>query len=198
MITLAIDPGNVQSAFVFMNQDKKILMKGKVDNYHLLGLIEKNRKKIDYCVCEMIAQYGRGVGATTFHTCVWIGEFKRMFSDQPVKHKKFYFLFRKTYVSYICNDPRAKDGDIRTAMVDMYGEPGTKKHPGPTYGFTKDMWQSLAIATYFVEMLNMNKFPVDIEQNMIDEYYRLIEERKEKAKSKNANKKSASKELSES
>ena len=45
MIILAIDPGNVQSAYVFMNEHKKILMKGKVDNYKLLDLIHKNRQK---------------------------------------------------------------------------------------------------------------------------------------------------------
>lgn len=195
---MAIDPGNVQSAYTFMNEHNKILMKGKADNYHVLGLIRKNRNKITHMVCEMIAQYGMGVGASTFHTCVWIGEFKREFAGNTVKHKDFYLLYRKSYVSYICNDTRAKDGDVRQAMVDRYGEPGTMKHPGPTYGFTKDMWQSLAIASYFVDRHKENKYPEDIEQKMIDEYYSKIEERKEKAKSKNAVKKSRNKQLSES
>jgi hypothetical protein len=41
---------------------------------------------------------------------------------------------------------RAKDQNIRQALIDRLGPPGTKKNPGPTYGVTSHMWSALAVA----------------------------------------------------
>jgi hypothetical protein len=41
---------------------------------------------------------------------------------------------------------KAKDANIRQALIDKIGPQGTKKDPGPTYGISKDVWSALAIA----------------------------------------------------
>ena len=51
---------------------------------------------------------------------------------------------------------RAKDSNIRQAVMDMYGSSkevaiGNKKKPGPLYGVVKDIWSSLAIAITHTE-----------------------------------------------
>ena len=60
--------------------------------------------------------------------------------------------YRKQIVMHHCNDARAKDKNIRQAMIDRFGEPGTKKNPGGTYGISKDIWSALAIAAYALDI----------------------------------------------
>ena len=40
---------------------------------------------------------------------------------------------------------------IRQALIDRFGDKGTRKDPGKLYGFKHDMWQALAISTYVLE-----------------------------------------------
>ncbi|MGH7470493.1 MAG: hypothetical protein ACRENP_21315 [Longimicrobiales bacterium] len=47
---------------------------------------------------------------------------------------------------HLCKNPKAKDQNIRQALIDLLGAPGTKKNPGPTYGISGDAWSALAIA----------------------------------------------------
>ena len=56
----------------------------------------------------------------------------------------------------LCGDARAKDPNIRAALIDRWGGSkaaavGTKKSPGPLYGFKSDMWAALAVAETFIE-----------------------------------------------
>ena len=61
---------------------------------------------------------------------------------------------RKDIKMNLCNTTRAKDSNIRQALIDRFGVPGTKKSPGMMYGLHKDMIQAFAVAvTYF----DMNK-----------------------------------------
>jgi len=43
---------------------------------------------------------------------------------------------------------RAKDANIRQALLDLIGPQGTKKTPGPTYGIKSHTWAALAVAVY--------------------------------------------------
>jgi hypothetical protein len=47
---------------------------------------------------------------------------------------------------HLCGNSRAKDGNIRQALIDRLGAPGKKKAPGPTFGVVADQWQALALA----------------------------------------------------
>lgn len=96
---------------------------------------------------EEIRSYGMAVGQTTFDTCVLSGAIHTgLYLRYPPSWS--VWLGRKADVCVtICGSTRAKDANIRQAMIDLYGPPGTKKDPGGTYGITADMWSAVALAT---------------------------------------------------
>jgi hypothetical protein len=93
--------------------------------------------------CESVASYGMAVGASVFETCFFIGELKQIVKRAELPWVQVVRLEVKLA---ICRSPKANDSAIRTALVDTFGAPGTKKNPGPTYGISKDIWAALALA----------------------------------------------------
>ena len=150
---LAIDPGNEKSAYIVYNaKTKKVEDFGLVPNLELMAnLNHPEWDSIGVMGIEMIRSYGMRVGQTVFDTCLWIGRFVESFlaySNARVVKK----IYRKDNVCmHICHTTRAKDADITHAICDRYGgsmkaAKGTKKEPGPLYGFKKDIWQAMAVA----------------------------------------------------
>jgi len=130
---LGIDPGNVQSAYVVWDTNvDAIFEKGILENDRLLEKIVVDLSCFcDKIVCEMIACYGMPVGKTTFDTCVWVGRFTN--PDDVL-------VYRKDIMLHFCHSARGKDSNIRQALIDRFGAPGTKKAPGKLYGVSKDIW----------------------------------------------------------
>ena len=148
MKILAIDPGNIESAYCLIDTDTyKPLEFGKTNNRDLeIGLYNSS---YDLLAIEMIASYGMPVGKEVFDTCVWIGRFIEIasFNDIPVK-----YIYRKDEKINICNSIKAKDSNIRQALIDRFGEVGTKKNPGWFYGFKADIWQAYAVGVTYLDM----------------------------------------------
>lgn len=141
-IVLAIDPGTTQSAFVRFD-GRKVLEGDIVANDRLRTLLRENGiGKHDLVACEMVASYGMAVGATVFETCVWIGRFVES-AKAPTR-----YVYRKDVKMHLCHSMRAKDANIRQALLDKHGEVGTKKNPGPLYGIRSHLWAALAVADY--------------------------------------------------
>lgn len=151
MKILAIDPGNVQSAFVLMDDEDRILDKGILENERMEDYIVSPLFNYDKGVIEMIACYGMPVGATVFDTVVWVGRFFEIM--KATNEKELEFAYRRDIKLHLCNSVRAKDSNVRQALIDRFGEPGTKKHPGKLYGFKKDMWAALAVGVYYLDKL---------------------------------------------
>jgi hypothetical protein len=138
---IAVDPGPQDSAFVVLKtKDKSIFSFGKTTNDQILQLMRIHNKH--RLAIEMIASYGMPVGHEVFMTCLWIGRFIEAHQGNEI------LIERKPISLYICNNPRAKDSNVRTALIDIYGKPGTKKNPGPTFGITEDVWSALAVGYY--------------------------------------------------
>lgn len=146
---LAIDPGTTQSAFVaYENGD--IIDKGILDNEELLEFLENKKAPVNDCsklYIEMVASYGMAVGKSVFETCVWIGRFTHAFGNG----RNYEFIYRKDVKMHLCGQTKAKDANIRQAIMDRYGSEkaiaiGTKKAPGPLYGISKDVWAALGVA----------------------------------------------------
>lgn len=145
---IAIDPGPQESAFIVMKRkEKEIFSFGKVHNVDMLQLLRIHNKHD--LIIEMIKSYGMPVGDEVFMTCLWIGRFIQAHAIEDNGHE--ILVGRKTVSLFICNSPRAKDANVRTALIDIYGKPGTSKHPGPTFGITGDVWSALAVAHYAIE-----------------------------------------------
>lgn len=96
----------------------------------------------DKVIIEMIACYGMAVGKEVFETCVWIGRFKQIAKSQEVEVE---YIYRKDEKINLCNSMKAKDSNIRQALIDRFGEVGTKRNPGWFYGFKKDVWSAYAV-----------------------------------------------------
>jgi hypothetical protein len=151
MIILAIDPGNEKSAWVLYDAARARLVDyGITLNGGLASKLALKEISADYMACEMIASYGMAVGATVFETCVWIGRFIETWGRDHT------LVYRKDVKMHLCNSMKAKDANIRQAVMDRYGSSkekaiGTKKNPGPLYGVSKDVWSALAIAITYSE-----------------------------------------------
>lgn len=141
---LAIDPGNTQSGWCVFdglkvqacgvddNDDIRFIIMGAAENYPGIRV-----------AMEMIASYGMPVGRDVFETCVWIGRFYQTAKDNGMCPK---LIYRKDVKMEICGTTKAKDGNIRQAIIDRVGPPGTKKKPGPTYGCKTHIWAALGVA----------------------------------------------------
>jgi hypothetical protein len=140
-VILAIDPGTNQSGFVLW--DGSVLESGMLDNQDLLSRLQDVHSwKPSVVAIEMIASYGMAVGKEVFDTCVWIGRFTER-AGAPV-----HLLFRRDIKIHLCGTAKAKDANIRMALIDKHGTPGTKKQPGRTYGISGNLWAALAVADY--------------------------------------------------
>lgn len=143
MKILGIDPGPLQSAYVFLS-DGKIIEKGHRHNWELRRMLKQlNTGTETQFWCESIESYGMAVGRTVFETCYEIGRFM-----ECIDHGAFHLIGRREIKIHLCNSMRAKDTNIRQALIDRWGEPGTKKSPGVTHGISKHLWSALAVATY--------------------------------------------------
>jgi hypothetical protein len=156
MNILAIDPGPVQSALVLLGPDRKIInasIEGNEDVARLLRTGGSTLYGYPHVAVEMIASYGMPVGAEVFETCTWIGRFEEAYVHTDLRAR----YFRKDIKLHLCGSNRARDSNVRQALIDLLGPAGTKKDPGPTYGIKKDMWAALAVAVYAHHVLNQPK-----------------------------------------
>ena len=157
MITcvLAIDPGPTESAYVIYDgrcvRDHK-----KVDNTTLLARLDGfAAKDSEILVIEQIASFGMAVGAEVFETCVWTGRFIHAWAG--IGLIAWDRIKRHEVKSELCNTQRAKDANIRQALIDRFGPGkekaiGTKRSQGPLYGIAGDEWSALAVAVTWWEI----------------------------------------------
>lgn len=143
MRILAIDPGNTESAYVLMENYKPIKF-GKIPNDEMLKVCEESEYQI--AAIEMIASYGMAVGKEVFETCVWIGRFRQLAKDHE-------YIYRKEVKMNLCGQTRAKDSNIRQALIDRFGVVGTKKSPGHFYGFKADIWSAYSVGVTYLDNL---------------------------------------------
>lgn len=148
MNIVAIDPGTTQSAVVQLI-DGEITAHEISDNHAVLcGLLGAGNREEYSLAIEMVASYGMPVGKDVFETVLWIGRFIQAWASTYQK------IYRKDVKMFLCGSTRAKDSNIRQAILDLYPatgggktpQVGTKKQPGPLFGFKADMWAALGVA----------------------------------------------------
>lgn len=147
---LAIDPGPTESAWVLYEENRRtcpfneaVRYFAKQPNDEVLDMIRDGANRL---VIEKIASYGMAVGAEVFETCVWTGRFIQAFGADRCDR-----IERLKIKLHLCHDSKAKDANIRQALIDRIGPPGTKKQPGPTYGIAGDVWSALAVAVTWAD-----------------------------------------------
>lgn len=155
MIVTAVDPGNEYSAFVrYVVESGTLLERGKRPNAEIRGVVGNKHRPYDVLAIEMIASYGMPVGAEVFQTCVEIGRLVQIAEAAGIH---VALVYRRDVKLHLCGQARAKDGNVRQALIDRYGGKdkaiGRKASKGPLYGVTADCWQALAVAVTYSELL---------------------------------------------
>jgi len=150
MNILAIDPGTTKSAWVLYDSETKTIGDHNIDDNHFIAaaIIPAYCMAAEQGVIEMMQCMGMAVGQSVLETCRWIGRFEETFLREKTHVS---FIYRSQEKMHLCQSMRAKDGNIRQALIDKLGPPGTKKAPGPTYGISKDVWAALAVAVTYAE-----------------------------------------------
>lgn len=141
MKILAIDPGTTQSGIVAFDGER-VGAAGVLENGAVLDLIAT--ADADLLAIEMVASYGMAVGKETFRTVWWSGRFaeawQRRTGNLPTE------VYRQEAKLHLCRSTRAKDANVRQALIDRFGPVGTKKAPGFLYGVSSHAWAALAVA----------------------------------------------------
>lgn len=157
MLILALDPGSIETAYMIYDAASgKPVKFGKVQNEKMRMMccyIDSIIEEVEAVAIEMIASYGMPVGKEVFETCVWIGRFIEALGGG----ESIQLVYRKDIKLHLCGSVKAKDGNVRQALIDRFGPPGTKKTPGVTYGISKDVWSALAVAVYHADNLKTNE-----------------------------------------
>ncbi|MFY2643729.1 hypothetical protein ACOTDF_19390 [Achromobacter insuavis] len=149
--TLAIDPGPEESGWCVMLEDT-VVHSGVMPNSELLEYVQRNHIRINptRLAIEMIASYGMPVGREVFETCLWIGRFVQAWHDPEAVR----LVYRKDVKMHLCGTTKAKDGNVRQAIIDLYPasgggatpQIGTKAKPGPLYGVSSHAWPAIGVA----------------------------------------------------
>lgn len=143
MTVIGIDPGAKQSGLVLWNPDSKTVMYKLIgDNESIIGCIREAPPKSIVAI-EQLRGYGLRVGNDTFDSIFWSGRFAQAAKSAGMP---FYMLPRADICNHLTDNQKCGDKGIRDALIDRYGEQGTKKEPGRLYGIKSHMWAALAVA----------------------------------------------------
>lgn len=144
---LSIDVGTSETGYCIVDKETyKPLQFGKISNEELLKIVKK--EEYDILVYEEFQSYGMPIGVSTITSITWNGRYIQSALDRNIP---IFPIYRKEEKINICNSMKAKDSNIRQALIDRFGIVGVKKSPGWFYGFKKDIWSSYAIAVTFLD-----------------------------------------------
>ena len=185
---VAIDPGPTESAFVILDITHGIPGELLYFGKDALDFIKKTiyeaferlpKGQIFFSI-EMPACYGMAVGASVFDTCAIVGRVEEWIETEFSKFLIYIDsdfilsgpirIYRKRPSDFgidgvcmsICKNNRAKDVNVRQALIDMFPklgggktpQIGTKSSPGPLYGVSNDVWAALAVGVTLGIYLN--------------------------------------------
>jgi len=147
---IAIDPGPEKSAWLVYDEGKLGDM-GIENNEGVLHRLYKCANSLDASywpvVVEWIETFGMSVGKDVFETVYWVGRFSEAVSGCEER------ITRRQVKKTLCGQMKAKDSEIRQALIDRFGgiggkeaAVGNKKKPGPLYGVKTHLWSALAVA----------------------------------------------------
>lgn len=143
---LAIDPGTTHSGVVLFANGAPA-SSAVVDNRDVLAIIADHRGAV---AIEKVVSYGMAIGQETIDTIMWIGRFLQVAGPHRTR-----LIPRKEVCKHVCNDGRAKDANIRQALIDKWGGKaqaiGNIKQPGPLYSVKSHAWAALAVAVTAAE-----------------------------------------------
>jgi len=154
---IGIDPGPERSAAVALDERGIPVWGGVDDNAILLGKLKVVPPNVVIAI-ERVVCYGMPVGSSVLDMCVWIGRF---IEAAQCPGRTIHQIPQSQVRSALCHSSRAKDSNIRQALIDRYGGEqaiGKKAAPGPLHGITGHMWSALAVAVTAREGDNTSEY----------------------------------------
>lgn len=143
---IGLDPGTEKSAIVVFDGERPTWFSIE-SNEEIVGYLSDLSPERHLAI-EMVESFGMAVGREVFETVFWTGRFCESFNGD------FTRIGRKEIKLHLCNSLRAKDANIRRALIDRFPSTGggktpqigTIKQPGPLYGMNSHLWSALAVA----------------------------------------------------
>lgn len=135
----ACDPGTTESAIVAFD-GRKIYFAKIMLNDDLLTLVRNSKTVLAGArmAIETIASYGMAVGRETFETCEFCGRIREAAEANGAKILRVY---RRDVKINLCGTMKAKDANIRAALIDKYGKDVLKD-------IKSHLWSAMAVADY--------------------------------------------------
>jgi hypothetical protein len=153
MIILALDVGTEQSGYCLMSgENYRPLEFGKMDNLELLNAVEL--WLYDALVYEEFQSYGMPIGKSTITSITWNGRYIQCAWSRGLP---YYPIYRVEEKLNLCGTTKAKDANLRQAMIDRFATfdfkngKGTKSNQDWFYGFSKDAWTAAIIGVTFID-----------------------------------------------
>lgn len=155
MRIIAIDPGPLSSAWLQYEAGLVAERPELLNNNGLLQVLNYDTTIAPHHLAiEMVDSYGMPVGKSIFETVLWTGRFIEAWGGP------FTLVYRREVKQVLCGNARAKDANVRQAVIDRFPaqgggkvpQIGTKKQPGPLYGIKRDLWSALAVAITWTEL----------------------------------------------
>jgi hypothetical protein len=162
MFVLGIDPGPTESAWAIYWTDVPTnpVVCQKVGNETLLALLTRGTAQgspfqaVETIVIEQIASMGMAVGQEVFETCVWSGRFWQAWEGHAPRQRQHVARVKRFEVkAHLCQNQKARDANIRQALIDRYGGSLSIKKGGPLHGVAGDCWSALAVAVTYADRL---------------------------------------------
>ncbi len=106
-------------------------------------------------IIEDVTCYGMPVGKDVMDTCKTIGRLQERLG--VIRDKRDIILAPKRYIQlHFCNTTRSKDTNIKRVLLDRFGEKGTKKKKGITYGLKDHAWSAFALTIWYEDTQLVN------------------------------------------
>lgn len=149
---IGIDPGTTHSGWVVLSQRGTVeVAAASMPNHEVVDLLGRSPRERGYLIAiEWMSSFGMAVGGEVFETCRWIGRMQQAWHEPEA----VALISRVEVKLQLCGTARAKDPNVRRALIDLYepsgGGPcpqiGTARKRGPLYGVHMHAWSALAVA----------------------------------------------------
>lgn len=147
---LAVDPGCEVSAWC-LYVGGRVFSIGRDSNDATAYLVATSSSPNTVLAIEDMESFGMPVGREVFRTVRWSGRFIERWRGE----RRPVLVPRRLVKLTLCGSSRAKDGNVRQAVIDALGEPRTKARPNPNYPRrpSKDEWSAIAIALTYERLV---------------------------------------------
>lgn len=146
---ICIDPGTRDSGTVMLSADGTVEAAGQKSNEEIIDLLRSEGDHTgNVLVIEHVQSMGMAVGQEVFDTVEWGGRFMEAWMDRGGTVAK---VPRRDVKQHLCGHAKAKDPNIRAALIDLYGGSDQCKKGGRLERVKGHAWSALAVGVVYLD-----------------------------------------------